>query len=256
METFRTVGFVGGGRVTRFLIEGWQAAAALPERIPVFDVNHDIVAALMRDFPPVLEERLEGVASADLLVLAVHPPVLREVMGTLRRTVRRDTPVLSLAPKITAAAIADALGVDQVVRMIPNAPSALGVGYNPVAYHGVDHQTRAALERLFAPWGRCPEVPERELEAYAMISAMGPTYLWFQLQTLRDLARDFGLGLEQADEAILAMVEGAARCLLATGREPSQVMDMVPVRPLKDAEETIVAAYRTHLPVLYAKIRP
>jgi pyrroline-5-carboxylate reductase len=98
-------------------------------------------------------------------------------------------------------------------------------------------------------------VPEKDLEAYAMISAMGPTYMWFQWQTLRELGVSFGLDAAAAERAILKTVKGAAECLLAGGRDPAKVMDMIPVKPLKDDEATIVAAYKAKLTGLYDKIK-
>lgn len=68
-----------------------------------------------------------------------------------------------------------------------------------------------------APLGDCPVVKEETIEAYALISAMGPTYLWFQLQELEHLAMEFGLTEATAREAIAAMVNGAAATLFASG---------------------------------------
>ncbi|MCK7503732.1 MAG: hypothetical protein MZV70_06180 [Desulfobacterales bacterium] len=111
----------------------------------------------------------------------------------------------------------------------------------------MDAETKAALTALFAVWGEAPEVPEKDPEAYAMISAMGPTYMWFQWQTLRELGASFGLerSVARAERAILKTVKGAAECLLAGGRDPAKVMDKDLLLPLKDDEATIVAAHKS-----------
>ncbi|MCX7668442.1 MAG: pyrroline-5-carboxylate reductase, partial [Anaerolineae bacterium] len=87
-------------------------------------------------------------------------------------------------------------------------------------------------------------------------TAMGPTYLWFQWQSLRELATGFGLEPAVADRALRQMIVGAADLLLRSGRAPAEVMDLVPVKPLKDDEPTISAVYRSRLVGLYEKIRP
>lgn len=255
MNEIKTIGFVGGGRVTRFLIEGWRRANKMPSTVRVADCNAGVLDALTRDFSSIAAAPTAVAAACDLVVLAVHPPVMKEVMAEVKPCLKADATVLSLAPKFTAAAIADALAATRVARMIPNAPSAIGKGFNPVAYTNLDGPAKAALNALFAPWGEAPEVPERDLEAYAMVSAMGPTYMWFQWQALRELATSFGLDTVAADRAIFLMIEGAAECLLASGREPTAVMDMIPVKPLKDDEPALVAAYRAKLTGLYDKIK-
>lgn len=256
MKTFKTIGFVGSGRVTRFLLEGWQRAGKMPATVRAADCNNEVLNALKSDFPAITAASTAEAAACDLVVLAVHPPVMKDVLAAIKPHISANATVLSLAPKITSAAIADALGVARVARMIPNAPSAIGKGFNPVAYAGqVDAETKGALAELFAPLGEAPEVQERELEAYALISAMGPTYMWFQWQTLRELAGTFGLDAAAADQAILRMLEGAAELLLAAGRDPAKVMDMIPVKPLKDDEAVFVAAYKVKLTGLYEKIK-
>ncbi len=256
MKQIHTIGFVGGGRVTRFLLEGWRRAGALPSGVRVADCNAELLKALKNDFPAVATAGTAEAAACDLVVLAVHPPAMKEVLAAIQPAVQSAAAVLSLAPKVTAAAISGALGVSRVARMIPNAPSAIGKGFNPVAFTaGVDPETKAALNALFAPWGEAPEVPEKDLEAYAILSAMGPTYMWFQWQTLRELSVRFGLEAAAADRALLKTVSGAAELLLASGRSPAEVMDMIPVKPIKDDEAAIIAAYQTRLAGLYEKIK-
>ena len=97
-------------------------------------------------------------------------------------------------------------------------------------------------------------VPEETLEAYAILTAMGPTYFWFQWQALRDLAGAFGLSSEATDRALRAMLDGAIRTLFDAGLTPEQVMDLVPVKPLAEAEPQILRVYRETLPGLHARL--
>jgi len=109
---------------------------------------------------------------------------------------------------------------------------------------------------MFAPWGESPEVPEADLEAYAILTGMGPTYYWYQWQALREAAAQFGLSPDRADEALQHMIGGAVATLLESGLSPAGVMDLIPVRPLQAIEESVSAAYGTALPALHAKIKP
>ena len=256
MKIFESIGFIGGGRVTRFLLEGWRQAGKMPSGVLVADSNPGVLDVLKRDFNGIAAVATAEAASCDLVVLAVHPPVVKDVLAAVKPALKNAATILSLAPKVTAAAISGALGTALVARMIPNAPSAIGKGFNPVAFStGVDAETKAALRALVALWGETPEVPEKELEAYALISGMGPTYMWFQWQVLRELGVSFGLKQDAADRAIIKMVEGAAECLLGSGIDPLKIMDMIPVKPLKDDEATVIAAYKAKLTGLYEKIK-
>jgi len=98
-------------------------------------------------------------------------------------------------------------------------------------------------------------VDEEKLEAYAIITAMGPTYLWFQLFELFELGKSFGLTDKQAWKGIKKMLKGAVETVDESGLTPEEVMDLVPVRPLGEDEAMIRDAYRTKLTGLYQKLK-
>jgi pyrroline-5-carboxylate reductase len=196
-------------------------------------------------------------ATADVVLLALHPPFMAPILSALKPHLGAQTIVVSLAPKISLSALTAGLGTTRVIRMIPNAPSIIGRGYNPVAFAvGVDDAARERVSPLFTPWGPWPVVDEKDLEAYAILTGMGPTYFWFQWQALRDFATQAGMPADRADAALRAMLEGSAATLLESGLPPDKVMDLIPVRPLASLEPSVLAAYRELLPALHAKIRP
>jgi pyrroline-5-carboxylate reductase len=116
-----------------------------------------------------------------------------------------------------------------------------------------DKQT---VTTLFTTLGDCLEVAESKLEGFALLTGMGPTYLWFQLQTLRELAEGFGLTEADVTPALKGMVCGATRTLLESGLPPAEVMDLIPVKPLAEMEASVMEMYRTRLPALFQKIKP
>lgn len=255
-----SIGFIGGGRVTRIFLGGWKQAGALPTKIVVSDSNADSLAKLQAEFPSI--EIAPGdnrrAAAQTVVFLAVHPPMMMAVLAELGGAVAPETTVVSLAPKFTLAKLAVALnGHAKLARVIPNAPSVIGAGYNPMTFApGLPAAAKEALQALLAPLGDCPEVAEQKLEGYALLTAMGPTYLWFQLETMRELGRSFGLSDDDLQPALKRMVCGAARTLLGSPLNPAQVLDLIPVKPLVEDEAAIKQAYQTRLPALFAKIKP
>lgn len=255
-----SVGFIGGGRVTRILLGGLKAADARPPEIVVSDADPQVLGRLATDFTEVRPAGTDNAepAAQDLVILALHPPAIDALLAEIRATLRPDAALVSLAPKITLARLSEMLGgFPRVARMIPNAPSITNVGYNPVAYgDGLPMEDRAAVSRFFEPLGECPEVEEAKLEGFALLTGMGPTYFWPQLQVLRELASEFGLDESDIAPALRSMVCGSARTLFESGLSPEETMDLIPVRPLAEEEAAIQQAYRDRLTTLYAKIRP
>lgn len=257
--TNKTIGFIGGGRITRIFLEGWQRAGQLPASVVVSDCNAETLAKLKARFPGVEAVAQTAVAAAqDIVILAVHPPVMAEVVAGIKSSIKPGALVVSLAPKFTVAKLAELLGgFARLARVIPNAPSVVNFGFNPVVFGAaLTAADKSDVTALLAPLGECPEVVELKLEGYALLTGMGPTYLWFQLQALREVAAGFGLSDAEIAPALKRMVCGGTRTLLESGLTSAEVMDLIPVKPLAEMEAQVTELYRTRLPALYQKIKP
>ncbi|TBW35350.1 pyrroline-5-carboxylate reductase [Siculibacillus lacustris] len=250
------IGFVGAGRIARIMIDGWRRAGRSPATLVAYDADPAVLDALIRDHPTVRRGDPAAVASQAIVVLGLHPPAAAEVLPAIAPRLAADAILLSLAPKLKFEALrALAGGFARIARQNPNAPSIVNRGFNPIAFAaGLDPAGRARLLDLLAPLGDCPEVDEATIEAYALISAMGPTYLWFQFQQLRTLAVQFGLSDAAARTAVAQMVHGAAATLLESDLPVERVLDLVPVKPLAGDEAMIADLYRARLEPLWARL--
>jgi pyrroline-5-carboxylate reductase len=256
---YEAIGFMGGGRITRIILGGLQRAGKFPRKVVVSDTNADVLDRLIKEFPGIISAGADNSepAGCDLVLVSLHPPVLIDALQQVKAAIKPGTVVVSLAPKLTLSNLSTILDRhSRIVRMIPNAPSIVNRGYNPVAFtKAIGKDERAAFIDLFKVLGECPEVPEKNLEAYAILTAMGPTYMWFQWQALIDLGRSFDLSEEALRESMEKMIEGAMQTMLASGLNPGEVMDLVPVKPLAEDEDAIRDMYTNRLTALYAKLK-
>ncbi|HOK07688.1 MAG TPA: NAD(P)-binding domain-containing protein [Syntrophales bacterium] len=255
----KSLGFIGGGRITGIILEGLERKDKLPERILVSETNPDVLAKLKDRFPIIERsaDDVKGPAGAALVFIALHPPAVTAALSGIKGHLKKDAVVVSLAPKISLNQLSAGLGgFDRIIRMIPNAPSIVNKGYNPVAFSpAFTGDEKKEIRKFFEVLGDCPEVAEEKLEAYAILTAMGPTYLWFQLEELKDLGMSFGLTARETEKALAKMVKGTVKTLYEAKRTPTQVMDLVPVKPLGEDEEAVRKIYRVKLKGLYAKLK-
>jgi pyrroline-5-carboxylate reductase len=255
---FHTIGFIGGGRITAIFLEALGRRGLALDRVTVSDTSAEVLARLKARFPAITTtaDNAEA-ASRQRVFLALHPPALKAVLPDLAPRVRKDAVVVSLAPVLTLARLSEMLGgFTRLARVLPNAPSIARAGFNPVAFaDGLPADARAEIEAILDCLGMHPVVPEDALEAYAILTGMGPTYFWFQWQTLRELAASFGLAPAEADRALRAMLDGAVRTFFDADLSAEQVLDLVPVKPLAEAEPQIRQAYLDALPRLHAKLK-
>jgi len=255
-----TIGFIGGGRITRIFLKGFTNQGMTLDGISVYDPNQEVLEKLQAWFPTVSvsSQSLNAAAAADFVFLAVHPPVMMETLSAIKPLVHPSSTIISLAPKFTIEKIGSVLtGNANIVRINPSASSYINQGINPVTYAStMSLPSRSELQQLMEPLGNLPEVEEPKIEAYALISAMGHTYFWFQIQKLKELAIGFGMTPAEAEETIAGMMDGTVKTLFNSGLDYAGVTDLVPVKPLGAVEETIKAHYDDCLIPLFNKIKP
>jgi pyrroline-5-carboxylate reductase len=255
----KTLGFIGGGRVARIILGGLKKAGRMPVKIVASDTNPDVLNKLQSAFPSVqtVPNNNRESASQDLVFLGLHPPAIANSLAEIKDCLKPGAILISLAPKLSIAKLGDGLGgFDRIVRLIPNAASIIGEGFNPIVFSGALNQLeKEGMQAFLSALGKCPEVAENKLEAYAIVTAMGPTYLWFQWQELRNLAESFGMASTEAATGVAEMVYGAVNTLFSSGMTPEEVMDLIPVKPLGEEEQIIRAMYKSKLGPLYEKLK-
>lgn len=253
-----TFGFIGGGRVSYFLLKGLADKNALPEKIIVSDPNEAARAKIQA----ISTERIQVVndnqlaAQSDMVLLAVHPPVIKDVIEAIKAACKPQAMLISLAPVFKIEKLSTLLGgFQRIVRMIPNAASIIHQGYNPVVFgSGITADEKLWLTNLFKLWGQAPEVAEQKLEAYAIVTAMGPTYFWSQWAKLEALGKSFGLNDGELKSGMAAMLSGAIALMYQSNLSPEQTMDLIPVYPMKDHEAKISELFEAALVPLYQKL--
>jgi len=255
-----SVGFVGGGRVATILLGGWRRANTLPIRVVVAEATPAVLNSLKEAFPFVetVGTDTRSVAAQDIIFVAVHPPAMKDALLPLRTSLGSDSIVVSLAPKLTIAKLKEMLGgFSRVARVIPNAPSIIGRGFNPVAFDGsLSASEKQVLLELIKPLGECPEVPEGHLEGYAILTAMGPTYFWPQIYALKALGESFGMPSDAVLKGLDKMLWGSMATVRDSGLGPEQVMDLIPVKPVAEEIAVLTRAYSDKLKALMEKIKP
>jgi pyrroline-5-carboxylate reductase len=256
---FKSIGFIGGGRVVRIILGGFDRKRRWPGKVIVSDASADVLNDLKQRFPKIeaAGEDPKKPAAADVVFLALHPPAIMGILGEVKSILRRDAVVVSLAPKISISQISGGLdGFSRIVRMIPNAPAVVNKGFNPMAFSAAwPKDEKKKLRRRFNVLGDCPEVAEEKLEAYAVITAMGPTYFWFQFYELEELGKTFGMSPKEAKESLAKMLRGTLKTMTDSGLSPAEVMDLIPVKPIGEEEANIRNIYRTRLQGLYSKLK-
>ena len=254
----QSIGFIGGGRVTRILLQAFRNKNAQFSKIVVTEPNPDVSANLKKSFPDIQIDNASVAASQDIVFISLHPPVVMDSIEYIKSSISNNTIVISLSPKITIAKIFSKLTqVKNIARLIPNATSFINEGYNPVCFSSdFSRSDKQQVLDLLKLMGNTFEVSEEKLESYAIMSAMLPTYFWFQWKELVEIGQKIGLSEKESKDSVNDTLIASLNLMFKSGFTPAEVMDLVPVKPLAVHEDQIRDCFKGKLLPLFEKIKP
>jgi pyrroline-5-carboxylate reductase len=254
----KSIGFIGGGRVTKILLQGFKNKNLKFRKVIVTDTNPEVMVNLKKHFPEVEAADVKTAAFQEVVFISLHPPVVMDTLEQIKGDLKTSSVVISLAPKINLANLSMKLGpVNNIARLIPNAASFINEGYNPVTFSaGFDAAHKKVILDLLNTLGETFEVEEGKLESYAIMSAMLPTYFWFQWRELAEIGQKIGLSEKESKESINKTLIASLNLMYKSGLKPEEVIDLIPVKPIGEHEAQITEIYKTKLIGLFEKIRP
>jgi len=120
----------------------------------------------------------------------------------------------------------------------------------------MDKNEKKKILKLLKKLGKTFEIEEAKLEGYAIVSAMLPTYFWFQWQEMEKIALETGLSEKEAKKAVQQTLKKAWKLYYKSDLAPDEVMDLIPVKPIGENEAEIKNILNTKLIGLFGKIKP
>tara|TARA_Y100001934_G_scaffold281341_1_gene390702 strand:- start:1847 stop:2674 length:828 start_codon:yes stop_codon:yes gene_type:complete len=219
------IAFIGGGNMARSLVGGLVASGTPGKTISVSEPRAEERNNLRNDFDVnVHADNLSAATDVHVIVLAVKPQVLQEVVVPLASLVAEHQPLLiSVAAGVTSASIERWVGGQPaLVRVMPNTPALVGAGISALyANQNVDTDQRTLAETIMSAVGKTVWIEDENLmDTVTAVSGSGPAYFFYVMQAISDAAVDNGLDAETARLLTLETALGAARLAMESVEDP------------------------------------
>ena len=219
---------VGCGNMGYAMLSGWLSSGKLASsETLVVEPNEDLRhrAARLGSIVAASTGELPAELSPELIVVAVKPQVIREVVAGYTRFAGKST-FLSIAAGTGIATFTEILGPEAaVMRCMPNTPAAIGKGMMVVFSNpNVAEKTRNFVNDLLSASGEVATIRDEGLmDAVTAVSGSGPAYIFHFIECLAAAAEKAGLPSETAKLLAMQTVYGAAS-LAAESREDPAVL--------------------------------
>lgn len=170
-----------------------------------------------------------AVRGADVVVLAVKPLQVAEVLQEIRPEIKPGTLVVSVAASVPTKFIEQHLPENvPVMRAMPNTPCAIGCGMTGLARGSHADAPHVELARaMFEAVGRVVVLDEKHMDAVTGLSASGAAFVYIILESLAEGGVKVGLPRDVATLLAAQTMQGAARTVLETGDHPALLKDGV-----------------------------
>lgn len=171
---------------------------------------------------------LEVVEKAEVIVLAVKPQVLPQVLEEIKEQPLEGKLFISIAGGLTLAWLRGSLGPVPLVRVMPNINSKIGAATSLLCAGpdaSADHIAQA--REIFSAVGSVMEIPEHLFAAATAISGASPAFSYMYIDALARAGVRFGIPKRLALEIAASSVLGSARMILESDEHPMSLADQV-----------------------------
>jgi pyrroline-5-carboxylate reductase len=164
-------------------------------------------------------------ARADIVIIAVKPQQMGEVLNALGPVTSPDATVISLAAGVSIAAMQEAFAPGVAcIRAMPNTPALVGEGMTVFSREAaIDADRVARVHELLGAVGQVAEVQEPFQDAVTAISGSGPAYVFAMMEALESAAVELGLDADVARSLVVQTFVGAASLARQTGEDPAEL---------------------------------
>jgi pyrroline-5-carboxylate reductase len=227
---------IGAGNIGGAIVEGTVRQGILTTAdIVVSDPHPNIKERFLSRGVDVnhVNNNAIAVEGADLIIIAVKPWLVEEVMSEISGVINRDTQaIVSIAAGVTFAQLIQYLSVAdrgqmEIYRIIPNTAISLGKSVNFVARHNTSTKHDEQINVLFEALGEIFYIEEHEMTACTALSSAGIAYALRYIDAAMRGGESLGLDKDKSLRIVMKTIEGALALLEANNTYPQSEIDKV-----------------------------
>jgi len=231
-----TVAILGCGSMGTAILSGMLHHGINPQQVKVtakrtesaeaLAKKHKVTAYATEYQPNANNLAVEG---AQLVLLAVKPAYITEVLDQVSSVLHEDALIVSVAAGVTTATIEKHVPKSvSVVRAMPNTPALIGKGVTGIsAGSRVSQEQLALVDELFSAVGKTLVIPEEQIDALSTISGSGPAYVFYFIEEFIKASMAQGFSQEESYLMVSETFLGAAALLVKTQDDPADLRRQV-----------------------------
>ena len=224
----KTISFIGAGKMAEALIKGLLRSKLVSARnIIASDPDRKQLKSIENTYKIRVADSNIKAASGDIMILAVKPQKMKEVLGELKG-VANNKLVISIAAGIKIATLEKYMPKARIIRVMPNNPCLIGEGISAICEgRKASKKDMDTVRKIFGFAGKVIDVPEGQMDAVTALSGSGPGFIYYVIEAFMDAGRKLGFSGETSKELVLQTFLGSVKTAMITGKSPEVLREMV-----------------------------
>jgi pyrroline-5-carboxylate reductase len=225
------IGFIGGGNMADAMISAILKYRLVPaENISVSDIDTNKLKILENKYKiSGLNNNQDLIQGKDVIILAVKPQILSDVIPALKARLKPDQLIISILAGKSINTLSKGLSHGCIIRAMPNTPAQIGEGMTvwTATTHVTPPQKKLASE-IFGSMGEEVFVTdEKFLDMATAVSGSGPAYVFLFVESMVAAAIKLGWEPVTAQKLVIQTLKGSFSLLQKSGKSPGELRLMV-----------------------------
>ncbi len=224
------IGVIGAGNMGQALIRGLVEKSVYPQNICIFDIDKKKIDAIKKEaHVRIAKSSRQCVSLSDVVILAVKPQLLGEVIAEIATGVQKDALVISIAAGVSLSSIDSFFKRPiSVIRVMPNMPALVGAGMSAFSLgKHASAKDRKIAEAILSAFGEFVQVPEKMLDLVTAVSGSGPAYFFLLAEKMIEAAHGMGMKVDIAKKLVYQTALGSGRVMIENGEDPEVLIERV-----------------------------
>lgn len=223
------IAIIGGGNLGTAIAKGLvHAGRPFNGDLVVTRRRIQLIRYLEKDGIKVSQDNMDAAAEAGLVILAVKPYQLEDILNEILPVLKSDAILISLAAGVSSAAISEMAGGRQgIFRVMPNTAISIGESMTCVSSYKATENQDEEIRSLFEPMGEVQFIPEELMASATVLGACGIAFALRFIRAATQGGVEIGFGSDLALKLASQTVKGAAELLIQDQTHPEEEIDKV-----------------------------
>ncbi len=225
----KRIAIIGGGNMGSAVAKGIVAAGLThASQITLTRRNPDHLKPLAEVGFCTTTDNNAAVRDADIVIFAVKPWLIIDVIKKVANDIKSDALVISVASGINLEQLDEALGGKHaIVRAMPNTAAEVRESVTALCLKNTTDEQADIASEIFSQMGLSIIIDEQLMPAITALASCGIAHALRFIRAMMESGIEMGLTSKQSAEIAAQTVKGAAELILKNGSHPEVEIDKV-----------------------------